>query len=114
MRFLTKVEHPNIDEATGRICLDLLRMPPEGNWRPNVSLCTVLVSIQVLLGEPNLEDPVRPDLISSWNKEKENNNVVDVLNDDLFSSKEPPVNKRTSTSNFNLSLAALKKKSKTE
>ena len=69
VRFTTPVRHPNIDEVSGRICLDLLRMPPEGSWRPNVSIGSLLVSIQVLLACPNLDDPVRPDLISEWTKE---------------------------------------------
>ena len=31
--------------------------------------------VQVLLGAPNLEDPVRPDLIPAWNKDKENEQI---------------------------------------
>jgi len=98
------VAHPNVDEATGRICLDLLRMPPEGSWRPNVSLGSVLVSVQVLLGAPNLEDPVRPDLIDTWNQPKNNVRVTtDGRNETL---KRPP--------QISLSLSSLRKKWKNE
>lgn len=58
-------------------------MPPDGTWRPNLSLLTVLVSIQVLLGNPNLEDVVRPELIGEFSSssnaapnEKENESVT--------------------------------------
>lgn len=47
-------------------------MPPDGTWRPNLSLLTVLVSIQVLLGSPNLEDVVRPELISEFSTNPKN------------------------------------------
>lgn len=45
-------------------------MPPDGSWRPNVSLSSVLVSIQVLLGNPNLNDVVRPELIAEFSSER--------------------------------------------
>lgn len=38
-------------------------MPPEGSWRPNVSLGSVLVTIRVLLGAPNLEDVIQSDSV---------------------------------------------------
>lgn len=68
-RFTSPVRHPNVDEISGRICLDLLKMPPDGSWRPNISISTVLVSIQVLLGSPNLNDVVRPELIAEFGSE---------------------------------------------
>jgi ubiquitin-conjugating enzyme E2 T len=33
VRFVTPVYHPNID-SEGRICLNLLKMPPKGVWSP--------------------------------------------------------------------------------
>lgn len=83
-------------------------MPPEGSWRPNVNLESVLVSVYALLISPNLEDPVRPDLISEWKQErgdeKENSNVIE-------SSKSNCI-KRTLDTAFSLSLSALRKKPK--
>lgn len=104
VRFTSPVRHPNIDEVSGRICLDLLRMPPEGSWKPNVSLGSVLVSIQVLLGSPNLDDPVRPDLITEWKHGIKENVLVpnDHATANLAQSK--PV--------LSLSLSALRKKPK--
>eukprot|EP00884_Botryococcus_braunii_P018978 jgi/Botrbrau1/5764/Bobra.0134s0032.1 len=54
-RFITPILHPNIDEG-GRICLDILNMPPKGAWRPALNIPTVLASIGVLLSQPNPED----------------------------------------------------------
>lgn len=62
--FLTPIWHPNVDGA-GRICLDLLRGPPTGNWRPTVSLMALLASIRLLLGEPNPDDPLVPEAVLS-------------------------------------------------
>lgn len=113
VRFTTPVRHPNIDEVSGRICLDLLRMPPEGSWRPIVSLGSVFVSIHVLLGSPNLDDPVRPDLISEWQtgkfKEKENI-IMDANANSEIVKEDVAIGKR----NFSLSLATLRKKTKIE
>ena len=53
--------HPNIDASQGRICLDTLKRPPAGSWSPAVSLASLLLSLQVLLGEPNADDGLEPD-----------------------------------------------------
>ncbi|XP_078442772.1 uncharacterized protein LOC144712388 [Wolffia australiana] len=53
--FLTQVYHPNIDDG-GRICLDILNLPPKGAWQPSLNISTVLTSIVLLLSEPNPDD----------------------------------------------------------
>ena len=52
VHFKTKIYHPNVDTA-GRICLDLLKMPPNGSWSPAMNLSSILMSIRLLISEPN-------------------------------------------------------------
>ncbi|XP_005108062.1 ubiquitin-conjugating enzyme E2 T [Aplysia californica] len=61
VRFVTPVYHPNIDES-GRICLDTLKLPPKGSWRPCLNLSTVLMMIRVLMAEPGSEDPLMTEI----------------------------------------------------
>uniref|UniRef100_A0A8C5P7I6 Ubiquitin-conjugating enzyme E2 T n=1 Tax=Leptobrachium leishanense TaxID=445787 RepID=A0A8C5P7I6_9ANUR len=63
--FLTPIYHPNIDSA-GRICLDILKLPPKGAWRPALNISTVLTSIQLLMSEPNPDDPLMADISSEF------------------------------------------------
>ncbi|KAI7725539.1 hypothetical protein M8C21_025522 [Ambrosia artemisiifolia] len=53
--FGTPIYHPNIDTG-GRICLDILNLPPKGAWQPSLNISTVLTSIGLLLCEPNPDD----------------------------------------------------------
>ena len=46
--FKTPIYHPNVD-FSGRICLDILK----DKWSALMSVGSVLVSLQSLLGEPN-------------------------------------------------------------
>ena len=65
MRFVTPIYHPNVDTA-GRICLDVLKMPPKGGWKPSLNIPTVLTSIQQLLGEPNPDDALMHDIAAQF------------------------------------------------
>ncbi|XP_024431935.2 ubiquitin-conjugating enzyme E2 T [Desmodus rotundus] len=69
IRFLTPIYHPNIDSA-GRICLDILKLPPKGAWRPSLSIATVLASIQLLMAEPNPDDPLMADISAEFKYNK--------------------------------------------
>ncbi|XP_053096606.1 ubiquitin-conjugating enzyme E2 T isoform X3 [Pangasianodon hypophthalmus] len=69
MRFLTPIYHPNIDNA-GRICLDVLKLPPKGAWRPSLNISTVLSSVQLLMAEPNPDDPLMADISSEFKYNK--------------------------------------------
>ncbi|GJQ86950.1 hypothetical protein Trydic_g5166 [Trypoxylus dichotomus] len=69
IRFLTKVYHPNIDEG-GRICLDLMKMPPKGSWRPTIGIESLLIAIQMLLQNPNPNDPLMADIAEEFMNEK--------------------------------------------
>ncbi|KAF2303902.1 hypothetical protein GH714_024477 [Hevea brasiliensis] len=58
--FATPIYHPNIDNG-GRICLDILNLPPKGAWQPSLNISTVLTSIGLLLSEPNPDDGLMPE-----------------------------------------------------
>ncbi|KAK0147336.1 Ubiquitin-conjugating enzyme E2 T [Merluccius polli] len=70
IRFLTPIYHPNIDNA-GRICHDALKLPPKGAWRPSLNISTVLTSIQLLMAEPNPDDPLMADISSEFKYNKQ-------------------------------------------
>jgi ubiquitin-conjugating enzyme E2 T len=65
LKFITPVYHPNID-TEGRICMDLLKMPPNGGWRPTISLENLIVAVQMLLGNPNPDDPLMVDIAEEY------------------------------------------------
>ena len=69
VQFLTKIYHPNIDTA-GRICLDVLKSPPTGSWKPAHNLHTILTSIQLLLAEPNPDDGLMADISSEYKHQR--------------------------------------------
>eukprot|EP00106_Octopus_bimaculoides_P015496 XP_014782938.1 PREDICTED: ubiquitin-conjugating enzyme E2 T-like [Octopus bimaculoides] len=61
VNFSTPIYHPNID-AAGRICLNVLKLPPNGGWKPCLNISTVLTSILVLMNDPNPDDPLMADI----------------------------------------------------
>jgi ubiquitin-conjugating enzyme E2 T len=69
VRFVTPVYHPNIDQA-GRICLDLLNMPPKGAWKPSLSLSAVLASIRLLLADPNPDDGLVAEIAAEFKTQR--------------------------------------------
>lgn len=65
VRFITPIYHPNIDSG-GRICLDILKMPPQGDWKPNQNISSVLLSIRLLMDQPNPKDGLVSDISEEY------------------------------------------------
>ena len=68
VRFVTPIYHPNIDDG-GRICLDTLKMPPQGSWSPSVNLSTLFTTIRVLMSHPNPDDGLMPDITELYRRD---------------------------------------------
>ena len=64
--FITPCFHPNVDQY-GNICLDILKE----KWSAVYNTRTVLLSIQSLLGDPNLDSPLNSHAASIWTNEAE-------------------------------------------
>ncbi|XP_020714475.1 ubiquitin-conjugating enzyme E2 T isoform X2 [Ceratitis capitata] len=73
-KFITPIYHPNIDNS-GKICLDLLRMPPCGSYNPAITLESILLSIQLLLASPNPDDPLNSEAADLYKANKETFNI---------------------------------------
>lgn len=53
VKFLTKIWHPNISSVTGAVCVDILK----DQWAAAMTLRTVMLSLQALMGAPEPDDP---------------------------------------------------------
>lgn len=80
IKFNTKVYHPNIDDE-GRICLDLIKTPPKGRWRPTIGLEGLLVAIRMLLQTPNPDDPLMAEIAEEFqcNRKEFDRKVMDYV-----------------------------------
>ncbi|KAG5647136.1 hypothetical protein DXG03_001091 [Asterophora parasitica] len=63
--FKTKIYHPGINDE-GAICVPVLR----DEWKPSVTLSTVLVIIQEKLNNPSPDDPFEPDVAAVLKNDK--------------------------------------------
>ncbi len=44
---------------------------PVGNWSPALQIRTILLSIQALLGAPNPDDPLAPEVAKRWKEDEQ-------------------------------------------
>jgi ubiquitin-conjugating enzyme E2 T len=68
VRFVTPIYHPNID-SDGRICLDTLKMQPQGTWSPCININTLLLTIRVLMAQPNPDDGLVPEITEEYRRD---------------------------------------------
>lgn len=71
VKFETLCFHPNVDQF-GNICLDIL----QDKWSSAYDCRTILLSIQSLLGEPNLESPFNSCAAALWNNKEDYRKMV--------------------------------------
>jgi len=61
VKFISPCYHPNVD-TSGNICLDILK----DKWSALLDVRTILISIQSLLGEPNIDSPLNLKAAHMW------------------------------------------------
>ncbi|EOB11933.1 Ubiquitin-conjugating enzyme E2 G2 [Nosema bombycis CQ1] len=68
--FLNKMFHPNVYHPTGKVCISILDEDtagplgcgaPEDRWAPVQNIRTILLSVVILLENPNIESPANVD-----------------------------------------------------
>ena len=49
-----------------------VQLPPHGSWKPSINLSSCLTSLQVLMSEPNPDDPLMPEMAEElrYNRDK--------------------------------------------
>lgn len=69
--FATPCWHPNVDDR-GNICLDILKE----EWSAIYNVQTILLSLQTLLGDPNINSPLNGQAAQLWEDQKEYKRVL--------------------------------------
>jgi ubiquitin-conjugating enzyme E2 D/E len=54
IKFITPIQHVNINNS-GDICLDIIK--DSNKWTPSLNIITIILSIMLLLSNPNFNDP---------------------------------------------------------
>ncbi|KAG8507947.1 Ubiquitin-conjugating enzyme E2 U [Galemys pyrenaicus] len=68
VKFTTIPFHPNVDQHTGQPCIDFLNNPNE--WNPRYTLSSILLTLQVMLSNPVLENPVNLEAAKLFTKDE--------------------------------------------
>ncbi|XP_076353726.1 ubiquitin-conjugating enzyme E2 C-like [Tachypleus tridentatus] len=71
IKFDTPCFHPNVD-TQGNICLDILKE----KWTALYDVRTVLLSLQSLLGEPNIDSPLNTEAAKLWENQTQYKKVL--------------------------------------
>ncbi|KAJ1643645.1 Ubiquitin-conjugating enzyme E2 C [Coemansia asiatica] len=71
IKFDTPCWHPNVDER-GNICLDILKE----KWSAIYNVQTILLSLQTLLGDPNVSSPLNGPAAQLWENQDEYKRVL--------------------------------------
>ncbi|KAG2378805.1 hypothetical protein C9374_007953 [Naegleria lovaniensis] len=66
VHFVTPIYHPNVN-TDGKICLTIL----DKEWNPAVNISQVLMTIQLLMKEPNPESAVLPSIGKQYENDRE-------------------------------------------
>ncbi|KAF9665627.1 hypothetical protein SADUNF_Sadunf16G0142700 [Salix dunnii] len=74
VKFETSCFHPNVD-IYGNICLDIL----QDKWSSAYDARTILLSIQSLLGEPNISSPLNTQAAQLWSNQEEYRKMIEKL-----------------------------------
>lgn len=74
VKFETSCFHPNVD-VYGNICLDIL----QDKWSSAYDVRTILLSIQSLLGEPNISSPLNTQAAALWGNQEEYRKMVEKM-----------------------------------
>ena len=81
IKFLTKIFHVNINNS-GLICLDILN--DKTKWSVAYKFSQIILSIKLLLDEPNTNSPFNCDASNLWkycvSENKQNNNLTNLTN----------------------------------
>ncbi|KAL3860589.1 hypothetical protein ACJMK2_010689 [Sinanodonta woodiana] len=71
VKFINPCYHPNVDQH-GNICLDILKE----KWSALYDVRTILLSLQSLLGEPNIDSPLNSHAADLWSNQEEYKKVL--------------------------------------
>ncbi|GFH15911.1 putative ubiquitin-conjugating enzyme e2 [Haematococcus lacustris] len=77
VKFTTPLYHPNVNDKGG-ICLSILFQGCtwDQGWSPAMSISSVLLSLTILLQEPNTDHSLRPDLAAQYLADREAYNTA--------------------------------------